>query len=340
MRPAVPNALLAIAAVLTVSAPFALVQAGPPPATEPTESTEPAEPAQDVPAAASFWLSLELVGPRGAQIDAARALLEPPVVDALPRGGAPPPGELVGRVDSLEQALRWVAHHAFDGGAFDGDGSVAPLPGGAMLRDHGVHLTALVVTGAGPSGGTLPYPWPPAAALSTPSAWQPASLTVNRAPAFAAPSPRLPPASERYAEVGVADSLWQLGVLERCSSAGECLRWAQILVRQGDRFFGAWIPAGLIVAEHEWVAGPNERRFALLASHRDRASLGYVLVELRGDRARSGAGEAPRGITHPHADSTWPSATLALLGQQLLALIDGEPKLTLELVTTPTPQLR
>jgi len=68
MRPAVLTAIFVIA----ISVPFALVQlvqAGPPPA-EP-----PPEPAQDlVPAGESFWLSLELVGPRGAQIDAARAL--------------------------------------------------------------------------------------------------------------------------------------------------------------------------------------------------------------------------------------------------------------------------
>ncbi|MFO7561215.1 MAG: hypothetical protein R6X02_01125 [Enhygromyxa sp.] len=307
--------------------PSLLARAGPP---EPEPETEPGS-------VAGVWLSLELIGPRGAQIDAAEALRVPPVIDALPRGGAPPPGELVGRVETVEQALRFVEQHAFEGGAL-GFGETrdlaAPHPGGALLREHGVHLTALVLSGASPSGGTVPYPWPHASELPTPSAWLPASLAVARAPLFAAPSASLPPASERYRDVEIEDAIWQLGVLERCTATGECLRWAQILVREGDRWFGGWIPAAQIVAEREWVAGPDERRFALIPSHRDRAELGYVLLEQRGERR-----EAPRGITHAHADASWPSAGLQLLGDQLLALIDGAPVLTLGLPPIATPSL-
>src|SRR5690606_33184875 len=121
MRPAV-----VIAIVLAAGWPLAIAHAGPP---EPLEPSDPAglapgsETGGDEPELANgpiitdepggFWLSLELIGPRGAQIDAARSLAQPPVIDALPRGGSPPPGELVGRVDTLAQALSWVDANSF-----------------------------------------------------------------------------------------------------------------------------------------------------------------------------------------------------------------------------------
>ena len=314
----------ALVGVLALASSLAL--AGPP---------EPVPPSQPAAELAGVWLSLELIGPRGAQIDAAEALRKPPVVDALPRGGAPPPGELVGRVETLEQALAWVEQHAFDRGAVGfatNPDTPAPLPGGALLREHGVHLTALVLTGASSSGGTLIHTWPPASALPTPAEWLPASLAVARAPVFASPSPTLPPASERYRVAAIEDAIWQLGALDRCTVSGECLRWAQILVREGDRWFGGWVPAAQVVADREWTTHEDGRRFALIASHRDRAQVGYVLLEQRGDRR-----EPPRGIARAHAGASWPSATLQLLGNQLIALIDDEPMLTVELVAAPAP---
>lgn len=312
-------------ALLLLALASSHARAAPP---EPIPEPIPELPSQ--PAVFGVWLSLELIGPRGAQIDAAEALRKPPIVDALPRGGAPPPGELVGRVDTLEQALAWVEQHAFEGGpvGFDArdDDFTAPLPGGALLGEHGVHLTALVLTAASPSGGTQAYPWPTADALPVPSAWLPASLAVARAPVFAAPSAVLPPASERYQVVGSDDALWQLGALDRCTAEGACLRWAQILVRQGDRWFGGWIPAAQVIADREWIGAAEDRRFALLASHRDRAQVGFVLVEQHGERR-----VAPRGITRPHAGTSWPSASVQVIGSQLIALIGDEPALTLEL---------
>jgi len=312
--------------------PLVQAWAGPPEAVPP--EAVPVEPAVEL---AGVWLSLELIGPRGAQIDAAEALRVPPIVDALPRGGAPPPGELLGRVDTIEQALAFVEQHAFDGGAVgfvEQPELAAPLPGGALLRDHGVHLTALVLGGASPSGGTISYPWPPASALPTPASWLPASLAVARAPLFAAPSASLPPASERYRDVLIDDAIWQLGALDRCSPTGECLRWAQILVRHGDRWFGGWIPAAQVVADHEWIAGPDQRRFALSASHRDRGEVHYVLIEQRGERR-----EPPRGVSRPYAGSSWPGASVQILGEQLVALIDQLPAATLELLPVATPAL-
>lgn len=312
--------------VLVLALASSLAHAGPP------EEPAPSQPAIEL---SGVWLSLELIGPRGAQIDAAEALRKEPIVDALPRGGAPPPGELVGRVDTLEQALAWVEQHAFDGGAVGfatSPDSAAPLPGGALLREHGVHLTAMVLTAASSSGGTASYTWPAASELVTPAAWLPASLAVARAPVFATPSAELPPASERYRVATIDDAIWQLGALDRCTGSGKCLRWAQILVRQDDHWFGGWVPAAHVVADREWTSSADGRRFALLASHRDRAQVGFVLLEQAGDRR-----SAPRGITRPHAGASWPSANVQLLGTQMIALIEDEPALTLELAPTPAP---
>lgn len=321
-RAAVAGRWLAWAAAVALMVPLARTRAGPP---EP-----PPEPA-------GIWLSLELLGPRGGQIEAVESVRVPPIVDALPRGGAPPAGEVVGRVETLEQALGFVEQHAFDGGALGfaaTSEAAAPHSGGALLREHGVHLTALVLTGASPSGGTMTFAWPSAAALPTPESWLSASLVVARAPLFAAPSTTLPPASERYRDVLDNDAVWQLGALDRCSITGECLRWAQILVRRGDRWFGGWILAAQVVADHEWIDGPDQRRFALLASHRSPAEVGYVLIERRGDRR-----EAPRGLSHPHLGPGWPSAAVQILDDRLLALIDGELLLTLDVPPIAAPAL-
>ena len=277
---------------------------------------------------AGFWLSVELVGPRGAQLDAVVSLRPPPIVDELPRGGTPPPGELVGRVDTLADALAWIDAHAFTA-LIEGE-DATPVPGGQLYEDHGVYLTALIVTGAA-GGGTQPYPWPPASVLDLQGRrWRPASLTVARAPVFAAPAPTLPPASERYQVVEIDDSLWLLDTLERCDGAGVCLRWARVLVRRGDRFFGAFVPASLIVTDDSWVGGPHERRFALIASHRDRAGVGFALIEERGARR-----EAPVGIRHVHADTTWPSAGVEVWGEELTVTIAGRPALQRQLQPPP-----
>ncbi|PRQ06363.1 hypothetical protein [Enhygromyxa salina] len=327
MRPAVSLAIM-----LAVGWPAAIADAGPPIDSPPAAPEQP--PSPDAPSdgpldgpliwdePGGFWLSVELIGPRGAQIDAARSLAQPPVIDALPRGGSPPPGELVGRVDTLEQALSWVDANSF-APLVEGE-AATPIPGGHLYQDHELFLTALVVT-VGSTSSTHTYPWPTADVLPIPpgAAWQPASLAVARAPLFAAPAPHLPPASERYQVVSIDDAVWLLDSVDRCDDDGTCLRWAQILVRRGDRFFGGWVPATQVVPDSAWVGGPGERRFAVLLSHRTRAEAGVALIEQRGDRR-----EPALGLRAAHAGAAWPSAVVEVLGEELVALIGGEPVLT------------
>ncbi len=290
-----------------------------------------------------FWLGVELLGPRGAQVKAAASLADGDVSPGLPRGGHPPPGELVGRVDTLEQALAWVARHAFDRGAvgFPGaqamaEGEVA-IPGGTLLRDHQVVLTALVVTAGSETGGTRELAWPSAALLPTPANadWRPAMLAVGRAPLFAAPSAKLPPASERYLEVEATHDLWQIGLLDRCeaSASGEaCLRWAQVLVRVGDRFKAGWLPSYQVVPLAAWVRDHGSGRFALLESHREPGEVVFVLLEQRD-------GSSPVRATQlrvDHVGRDWPAASLALLPESLTVVI-GEQPVLVRALTRPAP---
>jgi hypothetical protein len=306
-----------------------------PPGVPPSEAGETGEVPQAPPplieAPGGFWLSVELLGPRGAQLDAVRSLARPPVIDALPRGGAPPPGELVGRVDTLAQALEWIDANSFAPLAGDGERNDALLvPGGQLYREHGLFLTALVIN-AQTLGGAEPYPWPPADALMLPESldWQPASLAVGRAPVFATPAPSLPPAAERYQVATIEDSIWLLGERDSCAAEGRsCLAWARILIRHGDRFFGGWVPATWVVPDSAWVGGPGERRFALRRGHRTRKEAGFALIEQQGERR-----EAPVGLSRDHVGDGWPSAGVTVLGEELLVTIAGEPKLSRHIST-------
>lgn len=285
-----------------------------------------------------FWLSVELIGPRGAQVKAARALAEEPVVAALPRGGRPPAGELVGRVETLDEALRWVEQNAFGAApvGFDGPPSegAAPIPGGHLLEDHELYLTGLVVTAGAGSGGTREYPWPPAALLPLPegSDWRPAELAGRRAPLFAAPAPSLPPAAERYAVVEFTDDLWIIGLRDQCDEGGDrCLRWAQVLTRSGDRFRGGWLPAYQLVPFDAWVDGPPGTKLAIRRAHREPGKVGFVLIErdLENHFAKT-------GLVHDHAGRDWPAAQVRVLVDNLAVLIAGKPALSRPL-EAPSP---
>lgn len=278
-----------------------------------------------------FWLSVEMLGPRGAQLDAARSLAQPPVIEALPRGGVPPPGELVGRVETLEQALAWVAANCF--APIDAAPDATPIPGGRLLAEFQLVVTALVITGQA-LNGTTPYAWPPAVELPVPDTWQGASLTVARAPVFAAPAPTHPAAAERYRVATIADTIWLLGTRDSCApQMGTCLQWAQVVIRQGDRFFGGWMPASQVVPDSAWIGGPGERRFALRPGHRTPSEAGFVLHEQLGERR-----EPPLGLRHPYVAERghpWPTAGVEMLGEELIVLIGGEAKLTRHIDVEP-----
>lgn len=276
-----------------------------------------------------LWLSAELIGPRGAQLDAASSLATPPVQDELPRAGAPPPGEYVGSVTSLEQALHWVDLHALTP---QDDPNAPELAAGALFSQHGVVTTALVVTPH--SVGPDPYPWPSAAVLNVPPdlGWRPASLASMRAPLFAAPAARLPPASERYRVVEQLDALWLLDQRDVCGESSHCMSWSSVVVRRGDRFFAGWLPSTQVIPDDAWVGGPQERRFALRPGHRD-SSAGvstFALLEQGPERR-----EGPLGIEIPHAGEDWPPAGVEVIGEELIVLVGKRAVLNRHIETAP-----
>jgi hypothetical protein len=175
------------------------------------------------------------------------------------------PGRIVGRVESVRDAVAWVAKWAFDAaplGPGDDPAAIrsvaAPIPGGSLWRFE-VRPTAFVVTGATEALGTRPIRWPddPSEVLPIDLEWTPGSLVVDHAPLFAAPAWPTPPARERSGEVTREGALWVLGHVDRCA-AGEprsCLRWVQIVARRGDRFVAGYIPAHLVAERHAWRRG-------------------------------------------------------------------------------------
>ncbi|EDM75391.1 hypothetical protein PPSIR1_10310 [Plesiocystis pacifica SIR-1] len=290
-----------------------------------------------------FWLSVELIGPRGAQLDAAESLLAEGIEAALPRGGQPLAGEPVGRVRGLDAALRWIDANAFgDAGT---EGAAFKAPGGALLSAHDVVMTAFVVTAASPNGGTLTpgQRWPRSERMALPEGvdWRPAELTLSRTPLFAAPSPTLPPAAERYLvvearerqpaaltpeEVAAADSseqaVWIRGErVEACDASGvDCLHWVQVIVRNGDRFQVGWLPAHLAIPKSAWTLdAARGRRYAVVPAHRESGRASFVLIERRGDAL----GGRRLGFEVPHAGADWPEASLALLADTLTVHVGG-----------------
>jgi hypothetical protein len=301
-------------------APLALALAGPPASSAGGEDDRPsAEPAiEQLPEPGAFWLSVELIGPRGAQLDAAEALAGTTVEPRIPRGGPPPPGELVGRVETLDQALIWVDERGFAETA-----SGLEVFGGELYERFGVVVTSLVLTAEAEGGGTRAYPWPAPGLLPVPEGlgWRPAELVLDASPVFAAPAPRLPPASERISEVGRDHELWQLEEADRCEPDGSCLRWSRIVARQGDRFFGAWIPATNVVPRDAWVDPGAMSPVAIRPAHRDARQVTHVLVRRR--TAETGGYEPPLSLSSPHVGPTWPSASVRVAADELAVLVDG-----------------
>lgn len=279
-----------------------------------------------------LWLSVELIGPRGAQMDAAQALATGPVERALPRGGRPPPGELVGRVATVEDALGWVHEHAFG----PVEGSSIPAPAGHLLDRHGVVLTALVVTPM-PEDAFPGWSTPAADARTSELGWRPATLTLARAPLYATPAPELPPASERYLVVEREHPLWIVDEVDHCQDASQiCMRWSAVVSRAGARFVAGWMPGHWVVPADAWVEDASRvRQFAIRAAHHETGRAGFVVLE-RGYDDDGRPHHARTGVLVEHAGREWPEAALTVLTDVLTVHVAGEQVLRRELATEPT----
>jgi len=293
-------------------------------------SPPPAPPAPPAPVAAGYWLGARLLGPAPAQQAALEAIALPTGIDGAPDQ------TVAGQVETLAEAMTWVARWSFAGEPLPrptlepADSPLhtgpAPIPGGPLFTRHGAVLHALSVRGRSLDGSTRAIRWPQAAAEITPPElpWLPAVLLAERAPLFAAPASRVPPAAERFAHARRGGHLWILGLVDRCDrAAGErvCLRWAQVVAREGDEFRAGYLPAHQLAPIDGWRRGSGAApRAQLLASGTVGARAQFLLVA----RTRDG-GLHRHTLEAPLVDDAYPAARLRVEGEWAIVEFTGAP---------------
>lgn len=278
-----------------------------------------------------YWLSAVLGSTREPDRVAALARLQP---DAT---GVPPsdpdiPGVVVGRVFSIEDAMTWVVSHAFETAVGEPAEPTmlreagAPIPGGALLREHDAPLLRIIVTGADAERGLRPIVWPRSASdvLPPDASWATGQLVPARAPVFAAPAPRLPPARERIGIARRDGYVFRLGTLDRCEGddAGRtCLRWAQVVARVGDRFVSGYLPAFLLADPGAWVRGATAYpAVQVVYSGVDHGQAQILVLAHAPDGARHHA-----RVEAPLVDGRLPAASVGLAGATATLTIEGQP---------------
>lgn len=298
-----------------------------------------------------YWVGAHLLGPGPGVLAATEAMSLGSGVDGAPTSV----GAVVGQVATIHDALRFVARWAFPdlvGSARDRTlrQTPAPAPGGDLLTAHGAVLVALTVQGRSAEGSTRKIQWPKDQAELLPPEvpWIPAALVPERAPLFAAPAARIPPTSERYAMVRRAGGLFVLGALDRCDDrapplpgrsdppARVCLRWYQVVARDGERFQAGYLPAFQVALVEDWQRGQGALpRAQLIASGtRGDAAQFVLLARARDSSLHRVTIEAPlAGDAFPEAilrvDGDWAEVQFAGAAPRRIALdatMDARPR--------------
>ncbi len=311
--------------------------ATPAPPTPPTAS--PPAPAPVV--RGGYWLSADLVGPaaaqQGAAVELGQGLLVQEPADVAP------PGVLVGHVPDAPAALQWISEHAFgpvpapppEPGALQRD--PAPAPAGGLLERHGALLAAFVVSGATPDLRPRAIDWPQdqASVLPPGSTWIPAALVPDRAPLFAAPAPRTPPAAERFAMARRRGGLYLVGWRDRCDIEADdgtrsCMRWAQVIARDGDRFTPGYLPMIQVARTDAWVPSATSLpRAQLVPMGLADGRAQWVLLARGHDEVLR-----RRTVDAPATADGWPSAGLVVEGNVAIVALGDEPPLPLPIDAT------
>jgi hypothetical protein len=309
-------------------------------ATRPASPAPPPAPPPAAPAApearGGYWLGADLVGPAAAQQGAAtelgQGLLMQDPVDLAP------PGVLVGHVADVQQALQWLADHAFEPGPpTPPDPRVlqrgpAPAPAGGLLERHGAILVAFIVSGATAElrPRTIDWPLDQAAVLPPGSRWRPAALVPDQAPLFAAPAPMIPPAAERHAMVHRRGGLYLLGWVDRCTDDHRCLRWAQVVARDGDRFSPGYVPMLHVAQSDAWVPSAGSLpRAQLVPVGLAHGRAQWVLLARGRDNLLH-----RQTLDAPATPQGWPASTLMVEGDVAIVGLGDEPPLHLPLDAT------
>ena len=300
---------------------FALAAAPPQPAAPPSAAADIKD---------GYWVSVELLGTPASRTTATEALSQG-LSPRSPRDGLLP-GEALGHAPDIHTAMRWVTTHAFERTAeldevtlaSDLRTGPAPVPGAGLRRKFGVVLRKFTLSGATVHGDRRVIDWPadPTIVLPPEAKWQSGDLIPTAAPLFAAPGASVPPSRERYAMARREGSLYVLGTLDRCRPRGStqtCLRWAQVVVRDGDDFVAGYLPAFQVSLRSAWI--PD-------TSTLPRATL--IRSGLQGDEAvwellvRTEPGVLHRTtVRAPSSGARFPAATLRLDGGAAIVAVSG-----------------
>ena len=239
------------------------------------------------PERAGYWMSADVVSVTGGDdgLGEALELLQIGPEQDRPEGpGKRPSGAVVGRVDSIEQAFGYVERHAFARAVgFEDDRLAihehpAPAPGTVLYEEHGVALRAFYITGRTSDSGIREIDWPRKSEQVLPPhiRWRPARLW-QETQVFAAPAAALPPARERFTALRAGSVAYVLGELDRCAKQTGCMRWAQVVAREGNRLVPGYVPAYSVVYDarpHDPVSiqpiavGEGEAHFAIVFPER------------------------------------------------------------------------
>ncbi len=327
---------LGVALTLVGSETQPLARAQAPRPTKPT-TAEPASPAPVAPTVmGGYWLSVDMVGPAAAQQGIAAELGEGlPLRDPAEM---PPPGVLVGHIDDVRGALRWVGEHAFEPRPRlprhprQLQRKTAATPAGGLQQRHGATVLAFIVSGATPDlrARTISWPLDQSAVLPTGSTWLTAALVPERAPLFAAPAPEVPPAAEAHGMAHRRGGLFVLGWVDRCrpSATGvRCLRWAQVISRDGDRFSPGYLPNAQVALQTEWTRGDGALPRAQLVAVgvADGRAHWMLLARTRDNVLRR------RTLMAPATDEGWPRASVRIEGDVAIVSLGDDPALPLAL---------
>lgn len=291
-----------------------------------------------LPASGGYWLGAQLLGPGPGVLAATEAMSLGTSVDGAPTDAGAVVGQAAAAHDALSFVARWaftdVAAPARERALYQG---AAPVPGGELLATHGAVLVAVTVRGRSPEGGTRTIQWPSNQAELLPPElpWIPAALVPDRAPLFAAPAAQVPPASERYALARRAGGLFVLGALDRCADvpappvapdkpplvARTCLRWFQVVARDGERFQAGYLPAFQVALSDDWRRGQGPLPRAQLVASGVRGGTAQFVLHAR---ARDNSLHRLT-LDAPLVGDAFPEASLSVDGDWATIAFAGAP---------------
>lgn len=306
------------------------------------------DPGEMLPVASQgYWVGVELIGDSKHFSHAVELLKsdrilsnDPPAAPVLPKNA-----HTIGHVGELQHFFTWLSHWAFFGIPLPSPTIAqhrlwelpAPLPSGLTGIQLDVYTHAFVIGGVHEDGSFRSLSWPQDLRSFLPphlQNWTSATLFAQQAPLYATPAAQIPPASERSTIVSERGDIYVLGTVDRCQREAQkpliCLRWLQVLVRNGHVFFTGYLPAFQVALDSAWQRGQGSLpRAQLIFSGVDETNAQFVLLAQARDRSFH-----RRTIPLPFNDSQLPLPSLRIDGDLARITYEGKTIETLALDAT------